>query len=140
MIETESIIMLPSETFFSMTGVFSAIAAEALVGKYVKDMLVWLHNTARDPFEFAYVEPILAAVIALVAYAIAKAATARIAISRARAIADRRIQKGRTARFDCDCGIVETIERVGAGVATWFTGANERREKAEDVASADIAD
>ena len=140
MIETESMIMLPSETFFSMTGVFSAIAAEALVGKYVKDMLVWLRNTARDPFEFAYVEPILVAIIALVAYAIAKTVTARIAMSSARTIADRRIQKGRTARFDCDCGIAETIERAGAGVASWFTGANGRREKAEDVASADTVD
>ena len=136
MIETESMIMLPSETFFSMAGVFSAIAAEALAGRYVKDMVVWLRSTVR----FAYAEPILAAIIALVAYTIAKAVTARAAMSSARTIADRRIQKGRTARFDCDCGIAETIERTGAGVATWFTGANGRREKAEDVASADIVD
>ena len=61
-------------------------------------------------------------------------------VGNARAIADRRIRKGRTARFDCDCGIVETIERAGAGVARWFTGANEKREKAEYVVSADIVD
>ena len=140
MIETESMIMLPSETFFSVAGVFSAIAAEALAGRYVKGMLVWLRNTARDPFDFAYAEPILAAIIALVAYAIAKAVTARAAMSNARAIADRGIRKGRTARFDCDCGIVETIERAGAGVVKWFTGANERSEKAEYVVSADIVD
>lgn len=140
MVKTESVIMLPSETFFSMAGVLSAIAAEALVGEYVKDMLVWLHNTVRDPFDFAYAEPILAAVIALTAYATAKAATAHVAMSHARMIAERRIEKRRTVCFDCESGVVEMIEQAGAMTISWFTGANERREKAEDVASADIAD
>ena len=135
MVKTESVIMLPSETFFALAGTVSAIVAEALTMEHVKSLHLLLSNTVRDPFDFAYVEPILAAVIALAAYATTKAATAHVAMSHARMIAERR-----TVCFDCESGVVEMIERAGAGVAAWFTGANERREKTEDVASADVAD
>ena len=140
MVKTESVIMLPSETFFALAGTVSAIVAEALTMEHVKSLHLLLSNTVRDPFDFAYVEPILAAVIALAAYATTKAATAHVAMSHARMIAERRIGKRRTVCFDCESGVVEMIERAGAGVAAWFTGANERREKTEDVASADVAD
>ncbi len=140
MVKTESVIMLPSETFFALAGTVSAIVAEALTMEHVKSLHLLLSNTVRDPFDFAYVEPILAAVIALAAYATAKAATAHVAMSHARMIAERRIGKRRTVCFDCDSGVVEMIEQAGATIIAWFTGANERREKAEDVASADIAD
>lgn len=140
MVKTESVIMLPSETFFALISTVSAIVAEVLAMEHIKSLHLLLSNTVRAPFDFAYVEPILAAVIALAAYATTKAATAHVAMGHARMIAERRIEKRRTVCFDCESGVVEMIEQAGAMIVAWFSGANERREKAEDVASADIAD
>ena len=133
MIETESVIALPSIAFFVTSGVIVAIVTEFAMSGRKDDVLYWLNGRIADPFgvEFTYVEPVLAVAIVLTSFWIAFSLTSCVAEVYARIIAEKRLRKGRTVRFVQRRCLMEIVEVFVASAWKRLIGRRNGREDAD---------